>query len=315
MTRPSVTVCVVTYNQRHFIEQCLRSILEQHAEVELSILVGDDCSTDGTSEMVAALALDSAGVIQHHRHQANIGAHRNMCHLLSRAQGDFIARVDGDDYWLPGKLHRQIDYLANHPGCNAVYTNAITVDESGRRLGHFTDLAATRIHLPALLRRGNVLNNSSVLFRRNNLPTWVNSVNQLDYQVHLTQARLAPLGYIAQPLAAYRVNTQGSMLASSNAHVRQLYWQAIMSVPRDAVSDADLAHGLADFLRRVVFRALRTRDTAMLRQWSARVYAASPYGRLRTTALLVCNIARMTGKMLIAQLPFSRAEKNVLYRH
>lgn len=310
-----MTVCVVTYNQRTFIETCLRSILDQEVDADLCVLVGDDGSTDGTSEVIEALAAQYGERLHHFRREPNLGAKENMCDLLHRADGEFVARVDGDDYWLPGKLARQLDYLARHPACSAVYSNAITVDEIGARLGLFNDLGDVRLELPTLLQRGNVLNNSSVLFRAANLPLWADNSDQLDYQVHLSQALRGWLGHIGEPLAAYRVATQGSMVASSNERVRELYWQAIQSVPRDAVSDDDYAHGLADFLRRVFFRSVATRDPGLLRTWSAHVYAASPYGRARTTALVAANILRMTGKMLAARIPFSGHEKNVLYRH
>lgn len=315
MSRPLISVCVTTYNQRDFIEVCLRSILEQQVDADLEILVGDDASTDGTSQIIAEMAKQYGDRIQHVLRNPNIGALHNMCELIARAQGDFISRVDGDDYWLAGKLAQQLSYLHSHPDCTAVFSNAITVDEAGRPLGHFNDAGDTQLDLATLLRRGNVLNNSSLLFRRCNRYAWLDAPDLIDYQLHLELARNGQLGHIALPLAAYRVSTQGSMVSSSNAYVRQLYWQAIHSVPRDAVSDADLAHGLADFLRRVFFRALRTRDTALLQQWAPQVYAASPYGRLHTSALTACNIMRMVGKILIAYLPFSSREKNVLYRH
>ncbi|NYZ62825.1 glycosyltransferase [Luteimonas deserti] len=315
MSLPAVTVCVVTYNQRNFIETCLRSILDQKAGAKLSVLVGDDGSTDGTSEIIEALAAQYGKRLRHFRREPNMGAKQNMCDLLLRAEGEFIARVDGDDYWLPGKLGRQLDYLAKHPACSAVYANAVTVDEAGTRLGLFNDLGDVRITLPALLRRGNALNNSSVLFRATNLPLWANNADQLDYEVHLSQALRGWLGHIGEPLAAYRVATRGSMVASSNERVRELYWQAIQSVPRNAVSDDDYARGLADFLRRVFFRSLATRDPGLLRTWAARVYAASPYGAAWTTVLVAANILRICGKMLAARVSLSGQEKNVLYRH
>ena len=72
------------------------------------------------------------------------------------------------------------------------------------------------------------------------------------------------------------------MVANDNARVRELYWQAIQSVPRDLVTDDDYAHGIADFMRRVAFRAVRTRDLSLLRQWLPQVLQASPYGKIRT---------------------------------
>lgn len=315
MRRPFISVCVVTYNQRSLIEICLRSILDQKVDADVQVLVGDDASTDGTSEVVQALSIEYGSRLKHFLRESNFGATVNMCDLLARADGDFVARVDGDDYWLPDKLARQLAYMNENPECGAVYTNAITVDEPGTRFGLFNDVGDAHIDLTELLRHGNFLNNSSVLFRAENIPGWMEITEQIDYQVHLWQACRSWLGHIGEPLTAYRINTQGSMIASANDRVRELYWQAIQSVPRELVSDDDYAHGIADFLRRVFFRSIRMRDPLLFRTWAKRVYAASPYGSMHTTVFVAIAILRMVGKMLAARLSFSGRHRNVLYRH
>ena len=316
MTEPVISVCVITYNQCSLIETCLRSILDQKVDAKVQVLVGDDASTDGTSEVISALEKEYGARLEHYRHNPNIGALANMCDLIARANGDFIARVDGDDYWLPGKLERQLAYLQSHLDCAAVFTNAITTDESGNEIGLFNDAGDVRFDLSSLLRRGNALNNSSVLFRKESKSAWSNGAgDQIDYQLHFKLAKNGWLGHIGEPLTAYRVGTQGSMVASANGHVRELYWQAIQSVPRELVSDDDYAHGIADFLRRVFSRSIRMRDPLLFRTWAKRVYAASPYGATRTTALVIAATMRIGAKQLAARLPFSGHRRNVLYRH
>jgi glycosyltransferase involved in cell wall biosynthesis len=300
MSKPIVTVCIATCNQRDFIDSCIRSVAEQESDAELRILVGDDASNDGTSEIVARLVTEYPDRIQHIRREPRMGALANMRDLMTRADGEFIARTDGDDYWLPSKLAKQIAYLKSHPNCAAVYTNAITVDQAGNRIGLFNDVGDGQFDLANLLRRGNFLNNSSVLFRTVGRQAWLRvDVAQIDYRAHLWHARHGWLGHIGEPLAAYRVNTQGSMVANMNDSVRELYWQAIQSVPRDMVSDDDFAHGIADFQRRVFFRAIRTGRWGLLREWAPRVFRASPYGATRTRLLVVGSIVRITYKELI----------------
>lgn len=301
MTRPRLCVCVVTYNQRDFIETCLRSILDQAVDADVRVVVGDDGSTDGTSDIIQTLVADYGPRLVHLRRERNLGPFPNLRDVLSRAEGEFIARVDGDDYWLPGKLARQLAYLQRHPGCSAVYTNALTVDEHGQPLGVFNDLGDARLDLATLLRRGNALNNSSVLFRAGHGTGW-DAGDQIDYQIHLWLARHGWLGHIGEPLAGYRVSTQGSLVLSANERVRALYWQAIQSVPRSLVTDADYARGITDFLRRVCLRAARTRDWPLLRRWAGVVYAASPYGALRTSLLLAGNLARTLARLALARV-------------
>src|SRR6185312_10584582 len=147
-------------------------------------------SDDGTSEIVSQLAREYPQRVEHIRREAHIGAFANMRDLMARAGSDYVARVDGDDYWLPGKLHRQVAYLQFHPDCAAVYTNAITVDEAGNRIGLFNDVGDARFDLAEMLCRGNFLNNSSVLFRAAGRHAWLDvKVPQIDYRVHLWHAR------------------------------------------------------------------------------------------------------------------------------
>lgn len=312
MTTSRISVCVVTCNQRDFIGQCLRSILDQDVDAEVRVLVGDDASSDGTSEAIAALAAEHPRRLLHLRREPRMGAMANMRDLMARADGEYVARIDGDDYWLPGKLRRQLAYLQSHPDCAAVYANAITVDEAGSRIGLFNDAGNARFDLAAMLRRGNFLNNSSVLLRAGGRQAWLSvDIPQIDYRTHLWHAVHGWLGHIGEPLAAYRLNTRGSMVAGMNDFVRELYWQAIQSVPRALVSDDDYAHGVADFLRRVLFRSLRTRRLDLLRQWTPRVFAASPYGSCRTSWLAACSVARTVVGEALGRLP---GRARVLYR-
>lgn len=317
MRPPEVTVCVVACNQRDFIESCLRSIATQEVQAGLHILVGDDASDDDTSEIIARVAGEFPDRIQHLRRGARTGAMANMRDLIMRARGEFVARVDGDDFWLPGKLQRQLDYLQTHPDCAAVFTNAITVDEAGNRIGLFNDVGDARFDLPAMLRRGNFLNNSSVLFRNAGRQAWLDvEVPQIDYRAHLWHARHGWLGHIRDPLAAYRINTQGSMVAEMNDRVRELYWEAIQSVPRELVSNDDYSHGLADFLRRVFYRAVRTRRWDLFRDWRMRAHASAPCGTLWLAALTAASIARVAAKEAIGRLRRDADGKplRVLYR-
>lgn len=314
--RPLVSVCVTTRNQRKYIVQCIGSVLEQRGDFELEVLVGDDASTDGTGEVVAALATRHPDVVHHVAHAAQVGASANTKSLVARARGAYIARLDGDDYWLPGKLVTQLVALEDDPSCAAVYANALAVDLDGRPLGVFNDAGNLRIDLAGLLRGGNFLNNSSMLCRAAHRTAWLAMEDPLlDYRVHLMHALHGDLLHMAEPLVVYRVASRGSMVAEANAHVRELYWQAITSVPRERIADGDLARGQADFLRRVAFRALRTLDAGLVRQWVSRVLAASPFGALRTSVMVCDSIMRAAMREVAGWASHHlRGTPRVLYR-
>ncbi len=105
---PLVSVIMAAYNARPYIEQTCRSVLAQsHACLEL--IVVDDGSTDGTSDVVAALGEADPRVRLITQANSGVAAARNAG--ISAAQGAFVAPIDSDDVWAPAKLERQVRRL------------------------------------------------------------------------------------------------------------------------------------------------------------------------------------------------------------
>lgn len=314
---PVVSVMMMAYNHVHYIAQAIDSVLQQESEWPVELLIGDDCSTDGTRAIALEYQAKHPDLIRIITADINVGIAENYRRLLRATRGEFVAYLDGDDYWLPGKLAQQLAFLQADPACIAVYTNAITVDSDNKQLGVFNDAGDLQLDLGALLRRGNFLNNSSMVFRASARESLLKIPSSfIDYSVHLTLARSGFLRQLDQPLTAYRVNSSGSAVATSNDMVRELYWNAIHEVPRDAVTDDDYAHGIADFMRRVFYRAIRKRRWKLLRDWAPRVFSASPYGRMKILFLTFSSITRIAWKESIGlfRLGADRRRLKVLYR-
>lgn len=120
-----VTVCVVTYNQEKFIEKCLQSIVDQKTDFDYEIIVSDDCSTDGTPKIIAAFANKYPSLVKPILREVNVGAGINFMDLHKSATGTYVAHMDGDDYWLPTKLQKQVDFLEHNSNCNIVWTRSL----------------------------------------------------------------------------------------------------------------------------------------------------------------------------------------------
>ena len=109
-----VSVAVVTYNHHRFIEQAIESVLAQKLDVDWELVVGDDCSTDGTTELLLQLRdrfPDRIRLILHDVNSNDRGR-TNFRNTLSACKGEYIAYLDGDDYWTDeNKLSVQVDYL------------------------------------------------------------------------------------------------------------------------------------------------------------------------------------------------------------
>lgn len=115
-----VSVVIVAYNHEKYIRKAIQSVLMQQMDFPIEILVGDDCSDDGTAQVILEMA-DSAEIVPIIR-KKNMGATRNLYELQARARGKYIAYLDGDDYWCDDKkLQKQINFLEEHPqfvGCS-----------------------------------------------------------------------------------------------------------------------------------------------------------------------------------------------------
>lgn len=293
MSTPAVTAIVLAYNHGRYIHQCLSSVLAEARDLPMEILVGDDQSSDDTGAIIARLAAEHPGRITCFRHEKRLGGTGNYKFLVARARGEFTAYLDGDDFWLPGKIGAQLRFLEANPQCPAVYGNARVVDEEGRAQGTFNNPQPPLLDLDYVLRRGNFLNNSTMMYRSKHRPVLLDVPGELfDYRVHLGLARIGAVGYINQALTGYRVGSTGSAVAHDNERVRDMYWQTLLDVPATGALRMAKASAMADFLRRVLFRAIALRRIGLVRHWLPRVLAASPGGSLRTLGMALSSIVR-----------------------
>ncbi|WP_153144946.1 glycosyltransferase [Dechloromonas sp. H13] len=268
MTSPRVSVCVLTYNHERYIRDCLMTVVAQANDVPLEILVGDDQSSDLTQDIVRGMVAQFPEVIRYFRHEKRLGAGGNYQFLIRQVRGEYIAYLDGDDYWLPGKLAAQVSVLDDSPECVAAYTNAICVNDAGQMLGVFNNPLAERFDLEALLHRGNFLNHSSVLYRAgmaDSICQW--EPDFIDYRIHLLLAQHGQLAYLRAPYVGYRVNTTGSMLADQHDRVKELYWSALCETLTPTIDKGVRVAAMADFLSGAFLRAFQTGRLNFLIHW------------------------------------------------
>lgn len=268
MSRLKISVCISTYNHCRYIEHCILSVISQNVSAEVEILVGNDGSTDGTTEIIEELTRQYDGRIIHIHRRENIGPFENLKLLILKAQGDFIAHLDGDDYWQPGKLRAQMSFLVNNPGCVACYTNAWVVRDDLTPMGIFNNTIPVRFDLRFLLCKGNFLNHSSIFYRAVykvnilNFPT-----NFIDYRIHIELAMHGALGYINAPYVVYRYASSQSMIRLANEQVRDLYLEAVLyGLSNDSIDDVyDVT--LEDFVARIVRDGLAAANPKFLFRW------------------------------------------------
>lgn len=309
---PVVTVCVATFNQAQYLERCIRSIFAQDAviggSIGLEVIVGDDCSSDTTSSVLEELHRHYGASLVVVRHEPNVGPALNYLSILSRASGDYIAHLDGDDYWERDKLRAQIEFLGLHPNIEAVCANARVVNKDEAECGIFTNVETRTVDLEYLTASGNFLNHSSLLYRRAALST-VRGLTPpfIDYAILLALARRAPIGFIKQPLVCYRAGLPGSIQRLHGGQVQDLYREALFAA-LPLIGRSAARRGAANYVAyRTVF-ALRSKagrlDMATLTQLAAiartswrflAILAAVRTSVLAAKALYAWSVRRLCG--------------------
>lgn len=124
---PIVSVVNPIFNGAPFVAKAVESILAQGVS-DVEIIVVDDGSTDGTQAVLAELA-KTAGIVWFQ--QDHGGPARSMNRCISETSGEFIALLDCDDVWLPGKLKAQLAIMRARPAVGVVHTDYEVVDEQG----------------------------------------------------------------------------------------------------------------------------------------------------------------------------------------
>jgi glycosyltransferase involved in cell wall biosynthesis len=223
---PKVSVCVITFNQEKYIHQCLQSIVDQRTTFDFEVIVGDDCSTDGTREIVRNFALKYPKIIKPIFHEKNIGGNKNYFSVHNSTLGKYVAHIDGDDYALPNKLQKQVEILDKNRHINILWHRMIFMNTEGKTKVH-PEIKAP--YLNQIISRADLMlygpfgQHSSTMYRKNNC----NIRNGSDYSIDwLFSVELIQDGkglMLEDVLGVYRLHSFGiTKGAIANRKVREL---------------------------------------------------------------------------------------------
>lgn len=212
-----VTICCLTYNHENTIAQALDGMLMQETEFPFEIIVHDDASTDGTTDIVKKYAEKYPDIVVPIIQKENQFRKCNLAksYVNPKARGKYIAICEGDDYWTdPRKLQKQITYMESHPDCTMTF-HAVEQLNSDGGIEEFHPVAYSGI-VPAeeIIKRGGLFCPSvSLVFRRDVCEMWPefrDMAQVYDFPLQILAAINGEVYYYDEAMGVYRFGAAGS---------------------------------------------------------------------------------------------------------
>jgi glycosyltransferase involved in cell wall biosynthesis len=230
MKKPLLTVCLITYNHAQYIRQGLDTVLMQEVDFPWRVVIADDCSTDGTREILQEYKDKFPDLIQLALQEKNVGPERNWLDLLACAKSKYVLYGEGDDYFTdPTKLQRQVDFLEAHEDYTLCFHPVrVTYEDSSRSDEIFPSAEArankTSMHFDDLLQK-NFMQTNSVMYRwrfedEDIKQVFPRGIVPGDWYLHLLHAKKGRIGYLDKVMSVYRRHPSG------------LWWDADNDVSR-----------------------------------------------------------------------------------
>lgn len=216
MEHPFVSVAIVTYNHEKFIEQCIESVFAQKTNFDFDVIVGEDCSTDNTRQVLMMLEQKYPGRLKPIYHQKNVGFMSNSFdYCFPRCKGKYIACIDGDDYWCDDKkLQMQVDALEKDKTAVISFTAVSFWDNTNKTLIENPAtpfLKKDRFTFNDILDL-NVITTSSVVYKNvftNGLPPGITNFKMGDWPIWLFLLLKGDAIFIDKITTVYRIHNSG----------------------------------------------------------------------------------------------------------
>ena len=214
-----VSVIVHTYNHENYIRQTLDSILNQQVNFDYEVIIGDDASPDSTPQIIQEYQQKFPKIIKAMLHPINLGGYgkANTLATLSVCQGQYIAAMDGDDYWTnPLKLQKQVDFLDKNSDFVACFHNAIIHFEDGSSPDSLVNNENQKqiTTIEDLIGEDEIwyMATSAVMFRNGiitNYPQWFHDSKSGDIPRYILLGKHGKFFYLNEVMSVYRKNGGG----------------------------------------------------------------------------------------------------------
>ncbi|MFL0251706.1 glycosyltransferase [Clostridium neuense] len=222
-----LSILIITYNHEKYIQKAIESVRMQKFFYDYEIIVADDCSNDNTINIVSQYKAIFGDKLKIFSNPQNLGITKNYESAFSKCSGDFIAVLEGDDYWNSDmKLKLQMDFLINHPECSMVFNKIIAVfpDNSNTAIQQFPDNVAYLLFNTSDLVKNNFIQNfSGCMYRASairNIDSSLYNMLVYDWMINIVVSQYGLIGYLPQPMSVHPVLVSGTW--SGRSELEQL---------------------------------------------------------------------------------------------
>lgn len=219
MQQPLVSVWMITYNHEKYIRQSLENVIAQKTNFPFEVIIGEDCSTDGTRAILREFEEMYPDIIKPVYHDSNVGAMQNAYeYCYPRLSGKYVACLEGDDYWIDeNKLQKQVDFLEANPGYAICFHQVYELYDEKEFMATelFSSVAGSTVDfsIDDLATYGNFIHSASVVFKNfliPEFPSWLKTSPIGDYVLHMLNAKKGKIAFLPNPMSVYRKHDQGA---------------------------------------------------------------------------------------------------------
>jgi glycosyltransferase involved in cell wall biosynthesis len=210
-----VSICIFTFNHEKYIAEAIDSVLSQVTNFDYEIVIGEDCSSDRTRKIVERYQKQFHERIRTFFNEQNKGIMVNNSQTIMRCESEYIALLDGDDYWIDNqKLQRQVDFLDNNPNFGFCFHDGkiLKIDGAFDTATCCQDINKTEINFSDIICNVSIPT-FSILFRRKALvgypPPWFSSLDAPDRPLFLLLSSQGPGFYFNECWGVYRKHSTG----------------------------------------------------------------------------------------------------------
>lgn len=224
-----LSVALCTYNGEKYIKEQLESILNQTLPV-YEIVICDDGSNDETIAIIEQFQLDFPNKISLYQNQVNLGSTKNFEKAITICTGDYIFLSDQDDVWEENKVEKIIQYFAENPSTEAVFTNGNLINTQSEKINSHSlwdsvFFIENQLSKPVdlyqhIIFKANMVTGATLCIKKEiiNLILPIPNIKKFyhDEWIAIIIASRSKLGYLTDKLISYRVHSNQQSGFKSN---------------------------------------------------------------------------------------------------